>query len=101
MLPYWTRELPSSSREAENHPKKCNPRQRFLIHLADSRLQLVCDRAKRRSSVDHPRDYYLSLTENEWNVAGRRLNVPYQIAIRRVKHKSLEIWELCIGEAGV
>ena len=34
------RELPSSSREAKNHPKKCDPQNRFLIHLAESRLQL-------------------------------------------------------------
>ena len=34
------RELPPSSREAKNHPKKCDPEKRFLIHLAESRLQL-------------------------------------------------------------
>lgn len=27
------RERPSSSREAKNHPKKCDPQKRFLIHL--------------------------------------------------------------------
>src|SRR6476659_3397081 len=39
-LPCLRRELPSSSREAKNHPKKCDPQNRFLIHLAESRLQL-------------------------------------------------------------
>ena len=35
------RELPPSSREAKNHPKKCDLEKRFLIHLAESRLQLL------------------------------------------------------------
>jgi len=34
------RELPSSSHEARNHPKECDPQRRFPIHLAKSRLQL-------------------------------------------------------------
>jgi len=45
------RGLPSSSREAGNHPKECDPQKRAPIHLTASRLQLVWDRAKHRSRV--------------------------------------------------
>src|SRR6266513_4466921 len=92
------RELPSSSREAKNHPKKCDPQERFLIHLAKSRLQLC---AIARSAG--PASIILQTTKSvwpkmRWNVTGRDRNFVYQIALQGVKHNIPEIWMRCVDQ---
>src|SRR6476659_4386979 len=61
------------------------PRRDF-IHLAESRLQLLCDHAKRRSSVDHPTDYHFILDEDALERRRTWSNLRYQIALQSVKH---------------
>ena len=55
---------PISSHGAGNHQQECGAAEKRLIHMADSQSIWIYDRAKRRSSVDHPTDYYFSLAED-------------------------------------
>jgi hypothetical protein len=89
-LPCLRRELPSSSREAKNHPKKFDPQERFLIHLAESRLQLF---AIARSAGLGFSQTYSVCRKIRWRVAGRDQDLAYQIALQGVKHNYFSNFE--------
>ena len=89
-LPCLRRELPSSSREAKNHPKKFAPQERLLIHLAESRLQLF---AIARSAGLGFSQTYSVCRKIRWRVAGRDQDLAYQIALQGVKHNYFSNFE--------
>jgi hypothetical protein len=71
------RELPSSSREARNHRKKCDP-QGFPIHLAESRLQLFAIATSAGPASIIPQITTSIWPKRRWNV-GERDRMPFYL----------------------